>query len=445
MLSRLASAGSFAPARAALGAFVLISGWLAIAPAVDGSRVVLSTSGGSPDWLIGPFQFAGAQALAGANAGWMYYSGLMAAMALFALLVWMAPRLSMRSIVATVVGLHALFLLAPPLLSHDVFSYIAYARLGVEHGLNPYAFRPLDIPGDPIFPFAGSKGAVSVYGPFFTLATYPLGWLSVPVAFWILKGVAAASSLGLIAIVRRLAARVGADEKRAVVLLGLCPATLVHVVGGAHNEALTMLLLFGGVILVASPGTGVPDGARSRFGGLLAAASVGIKASTVVPLPFMLIAARNRLRLLAGMIAAGVLALALGLIAFGADALNGLNLISSNQDHTSRYSVPHRTVDALHAIFGPLDRAAATDVVRSIFLLILAIVVAWLLVRTWRRPEQWLASAGWATLGVLLASAWLVPWYLLWLLPFAAVARSRALIVATIAFAAYTMGIAIPF
>jgi hypothetical protein len=217
------------------------------------------------------------------------------------------------------------------------------------------------------------------------------------------------------------------------------------VVGGAHNEALTMLLLFGGVILVASPGTGVPDGARSRFGGLLAAASVGIKASTVVPLPFMLIAARNRLRLLAGMIAAGVLALALGLIAFGADALNGLNLISSNQDHTSRYSVPHRTVDALHAIFGPLDRAAATDVVRSIFLLILAIVVAWLLVRTWRRPEQWLASAGWATLGVLLASAWLVPWYLLWLLPFAAVARSRALIVATIAFAAYTMGIAIPF
>lgn len=56
-----------------------------------------------------------------------------------------------------------------------------------------------------------------------------------------------------------------------------------------------------------------------------------------------------------------------------------------------------------------------------------------------------MANAGWATLGVLIASAWLVPWYLLWLLPFAAVSRCRALIVASVVFAGYAMAIAIPF
>src|SRR5256885_4806046 len=43
-------------------------------------------------------------------------------------------------------ALHVLFLLAPPLLSQDVFSYVAYARLGVEHHLNPYVHAPTAIP-----------------------------------------------------------------------------------------------------------------------------------------------------------------------------------------------------------------------------------------------------------------------------------------------------------
>ena len=34
--------------------------------------------------------------------------------------------------------------------------------------------------------------------------------------------------------------------------------------------------------------------------------------------------------------------------------------------------------------------------------------------------------AGWATLALLVASAWLVPWYALWLLPLAALAARPA-------------------
>ena len=81
-----------------------------------------------------------------------------------------------------------------------------------------------------------------------------------------------------------------------------------------------------------------------------------------------------------------------------------------------------------------------------IFVALLAVaVVVVLLWRSYKQPETWIANAGWATFGVLLATAWLVPWYLLWLLPFAALARDRALQIATIVFSGYTLVIAIPF
>jgi alpha-1,6-mannosyltransferase len=51
----------------------------------------------------------------------------------------------------------------------------------------------------------------------------------------------------------------------------------------------------------------------------------------------------------------------------------------------------------------------------------------------YRRRETWLACSGWVTLIVLLTLAWVMPWYVMWLIPFAALARRRALIVAVVA------------
>lgn len=427
--------------RILLTCFGLVSLWLAAAPAVAQSQIVLATVGGSPDWLLGVFRFAGAQALAGSDAGWIYYCVLMAAMLLYAALVWQAQALTLRLVWTAVIGLHVVFLLAPPLLSQDVFSYIAYSRLGVVHDLNPYAYRPFDIPQDPVFGFAGSKDAVNVYGPFFALLTDPLAWLPVAAAFWVLKSLAMTASLALIYVVARIAEKIDVDPRRAVVIIGLCPATLVHVVGGAHNEALVMLIVFAGIAV----SLGVFGAARAGTGGFVSSLAIGVKASAAVPLPFMLVAARERSRMLIGMAAGAALTLLTALVAFGSDAVGAINLISSNQDRSSRYSIPHKIVDGIDWLFGGIDRAATTDVVRGVLLLLLAALVIYLLWRSYRHPDTWIANAGWATLGVLLASAWLVPWYLLWLLPFAALARNRALTIATVVFAGYTMAIAIPF
>src|SRR2546422_963892 len=53
--------------------------------------------------------------------------------------------------------------------------------------------------------------------------------------------------------------------------------------------------------------------------------------------------------------------------------------------------------------------------------------------RTLRSPPgaaHWIGAAGWSTLALLVASAWLVPWYAVWLVPLAALSESRRLLAA---------------
>ncbi len=44
-----------------------------------------------------------------------------------------------------------------------------------------------------------------------------------------------------------------------------------------------------------------------------------------------------------------------------------------------------------------------------------------------RRRRDWIVGAGWATLALIASLAWLVPWYVIWLLPLAALATSLSL------------------
>ena len=173
---------------------------LAVLFAADDSRVVLATAGGSPGWLLGPFRGLSAGFADGKLAGPLFYVGLWAATITYVVVLVLARSIGTRLALGAIATLHLLFLLAPPLLSQDVFSYLAYARLEVLHSLNPYTHSPDAVPTDAVFGFAGSKGATSAYGPLFTLTTLPLAKLGVPGAFWTLKAVTAAASLGIVAL-----------------------------------------------------------------------------------------------------------------------------------------------------------------------------------------------------------------------------------------------------
>jgi hypothetical protein len=386
---------------------------------------VLATAGGSPDWLLGPLRFLGLAGADGPLAGPLFYAGLWLALGLYGVVLHRRGDLSPRAALGAVVCLHLLFALAPPLLSQDVFSYIAYARLGVEHGLSPYTHAPIDIPLDPVFGFAGSKDAESVYGPAFTLFTYALSPLGVAAALWVLKAAMAAASLGVVGLVGATARRLGRDPVGPMLFVGLNPLTLVHVVGGAHNEALMMFVAMTGVWLWA--------GRRQAAGSFVSTLAAGVKASAVAVTPFLVLASRPLSRALAAAAAGGAVIAVLGLAAFGSGALDALGLLSSNQDRTSRFSFPH--------LLGEL--IGSTDVARALFGVAFAGVALWLLWRTWKGADP-LRMAGWATLALLVASAWLVPWYALWLLPLVALARDRRLSYAALALCAWMLAIAVP-
>ena len=428
-------------AAAALALLLWIYVALAALWAEPGSDVVLATSGGSPQWLLGPLEPLGAGFADGGLSGPLFYAGLWVALGLYCGVLAGARHLGVRAVVAAIAGAHVLFALAPPLLSQDVFSYIAYARLEIVHDLNPYTHAPADAPGDPVFPFAGSKDFTSIYGPLFTVVTLPLAEASVPFAFWTLKAATALANLGIVGLVWWCARRLGRDPRLPALAVGLNPLVLVHVVGGAHNDALTVLLWMGGVAALAGARP-----AREALAGALTAASGAVKASAGIVAPFMLVGARRRGALLAGAAAAAAGVAIVALIAFGDGALESLGVLSDNQGRTSRWSIPQRAADGLASLTGG-SAESLVDYSRAAFGALFALALALLLRAAWRRradPAGWIAPAGWATLALLVASAWLVPWYAIWFMPLAALGADRRLLVAGIAFCAYMMVIAVP-
>lgn len=335
----------------------------------------------------------------------------------------------------------AAFACLPPLLSHDVYSYIDYARLGVQHGLDPYVHPPTAAPADPAFTNVTWTEATSAYGPLFTFATYPLAWLSVGAAVYVLKAISAAAVLATAALVASLAPARGIDPLRAAAFVALNPLVLVHVVGGPHNDALAVLLMMLGVAGILT--------AREAPAGAAFVAAVAVKASAAVAAPLAVMAAAKPAtgleathvstsrpvgRLLVG---GGLAALLIGGVAylgFGWHWLDAFTLAGENQNRTSHLSVPITT-----ARLTGLDPST----VRATALILYAAFVVYLLAWT-HRGGDWLRAAAWTTFALLLATAWLLPWYLLWPLPLAALSRDRALKLLVLALTAYQLGARIP-
>ena len=138
-------------------------------------------------------------------------------------------------------------LLVPPVQSNDAFVYVANGRL-VERGLDPGEHKPEDLGDDPILQDVapGWQVVVTGYGPASTLVSEItsrvtgdnieaalLGW-----RLWVL------GSVGLLALgVTVLARAYEVDLADALVLAVAGPLTVVHLVGGVHNDALMVGLL----------------------------------------------------------------------------------------------------------------------------------------------------------------------------------------------------------
>jgi alpha-1,6-mannosyltransferase len=262
------------------------------------------------------------------------------------------------------------------------------------------------------------------------------------VAAYVLKAASAIAVLAIAYLVARLAPSRGVDPTRAAAFVALNPLVLVHVVGGPHNDGLAVLLMTLGVAGALTM--------HETSAGAALVAGAATKASAVIAAPFALLATLNQPptgpkaiyisalspvgRFLVGAAGAAVLVGGVGWVGFGWDWLHGLALAGENQGRTSHMSVPITT-----ARLTGLD----PDLVRAAAQVLYTALVTYLLVWTYR-GNDWLRATAWATTGLLLATSWLLPWYLLWPLPAVALSRDRLLQVLVLGLTAYQLGARIP-
>lgn len=342
------------------------------------------------------------------------------------------------ALLAVAALLRLLLLPLPPTLSDDAYRYLWDGRV-VAAGANPYRLPP-DAPEltplrDELWQRLPHRQVPTVYPPL-ALAVFTLA-ARLPAPLLALKTLLAAADLAGCLLLLRLARRLGLPAGR-MVWYAWNPLVVLEVAGMGHVDALGAAAAVAAVLALTA--------ARPRSAGAAAAAGVLAKLAPLAALPAW---ARSSGRpwAFAG-VALGAVAVASlpvlvatggvppGLVAYGVSwefngplheplwrglaAAGADRAVAHGLDQVKQWIGHHEAVNRLYPYAYPQFLAK----------LILAAGMLAVVHRSWRaaasRRGSLVAVSGWLFGGLLLLSATVYPWYLLWVLPWAALARHPA-------------------
>jgi hypothetical protein len=448
-------------ARLALGAIVACSLLLVIVAANRPSILTPTTHAGYfPRWMAGPL---GGLLQGFTNNGetlkWLFTGSVVIMYSAYVCIVKRAQLLPVRWLAAAIVAVHVVFLMSPPLALTDLFNYVDYARMEVVHGLNPYTTIPVLEPhNDPSYLLSNWHELLSPYGPLFTMITFVVVPLGVAGSFWALKAILMLASLGTILLVWKCAKLLGREPKAAVALAGLNPIVLVWGLGGDHNDFLMIFFIVLGFYFLlrsqarrasATAGLLLPLCAFDIGAGAAFVIAVAIKASAAVLVPVVLASLlrspRRLVQMLLGIALAGAVVASASLVAFGLHIPD----LSTQGSLVTSESIPNLIGLAIGLGGESTHLRDAMDVV-LLFALLGCCRLAWgrRLARSKRaaaaageraRPpgERAITASGWASVALLVTLSWVLPWYVVWALPLAALSSSRRLRNAVLLFGVY--------
>ena len=346
--------------------------------------------------------------LAAACCAFVFYVG--------ALFLVRRRRANVAVVCAIAAAIQLVPLVGPLVISRDVYAYWAYGRLAAVHHVNPYTVAPARFAHDPASRAmaSGWRTSKSVYGPVFSAASAGLALTTRSPAESALD-YRIAAGVGMLAVTA-LAAVVGPASGFAAAFVGWNPLLAIDFAGGGHNDVWMMAFLLGALALAAR---------RPRIAGVSLALAGGLKWVVLGVFPLKLLGANRRQALLTilGFLVTAVVVAALASAFFGMAWLTALGTFAHRR---SDWAIPSRLQQA------GLPRWLA-------FMPLLALLP--LLVRSARagRPRLGLASVC-----VLVATPWLLPWYAAWAVPLAAVEEDRLAWVLSLAFCAYILPDGIP-
>jgi alpha-1,6-mannosyltransferase len=191
---------------------------------------------------------------------------------------------------------------------------------------------------------------------------------------------------------------------------------VIYGVGGGHNDLLMLAAMMAGVYAILQH--------RDRAGGGLLSLAAGIKLTGFVMLPFAIaggaIRRTGRRDIVVGAAVVAALVMVVSFALFGTGPLHLPATINTSQSEGDWHSIP-----------GFITTLVGLGTVGRITGVVLAVgsvaVLCWLVRRVWRREVDWIDGAGWATVAMLVTASSLLPWYMAWLMPLAALASDRRL------------------
>jgi alpha-1,6-mannosyltransferase len=331
----------------------------------------------------------------------------------------LANRVGGRGVLTTAAVWTAPLLLAPPLFTRDIFSYLAQGALPL-HGFDPYAVGPDAMPGiltDNVHYFWQDTPAP--YGPLFIIIAKAVAWLigNNIIAGVLVMRLALLPGLALLIwALPELTRRLGGRVPVALWIAIANPMMVVNLIGGGHNDLLVVGLLAAGSLLALR---------RRHAGGIaLVTLAMAVKASAGVALPFLVLVwaadmTGTRWVRIAKAAAAGIAVFA---VVFGVTTLiAGVDLgwlpaLSAPSMIVNWMSIPTavgQIVGGIAFLFG-----GSMQLFINIFRAIGAVLLLWIAVRQW-----WAARDGGPDAirraGIVLFAASVLgpatlPWYVSW-------------------------------
>ncbi|WMX45310.1 polyprenol phosphomannose-dependent alpha 1,6 mannosyltransferase MptB [Streptomyces roseicoloratus] len=310
-------------------------------------------------------------------------------------------------------------LLAPPLYSADVYSYIAQGAMVLEghdvYGAGPAVLAPGELGHDAAASVGGHwTDTPAPYGPVFLLLAQAVvavtGGAVVPAVLGM--RLVALLALALIAwAVRGLAPEGRRDG--ALWLAALNPLVIVHVVGGMHNDGLMAGLLLAGVLLAGRRGRWWPVA-----GGAVIGLAMMVKSPAALGLLFVGIVVARRRGGVAGLakgLLPGAVAVAVAALASVA-AGTGFGWLRTQGVAANIHTALSVTSD-LGLGLGLLvadDPDPVKGVVQKLGLLAAGAIVATIAWRVAKGRLDPVLGLGVALLALVALSPMVQPWYALW-------------------------------
>ncbi len=320
--------------------------------------------------------------------------------------------LGMRTVFVVALALLVVAVTYWPRNSSDIWAYAAYGRMVSHYGASPYRHVPVEYPNDravrrvkPMW-----QNTPSVYGPLWngiSAGVVAFANTDIHSTRLIFQGLAALSVfLAALLVARRTRA------PAAVALIGLNPLVVYDIVNGGHNDALVGLALLAGVLLATQE--------RFKLAALCIALGALVKLVALLGLVALVVWIWRRRGPRPAIASAG---LAGGVVAAGYAVSGGFDALKPLE--AARLQMSRNSIWLLSGshgrarLFG-LDRVPLSpEFLRPVATLsiIAVLVLAGVLVASRLHDRTPTLVVGSALVAYLLASMYVLPWYVAWALP----------------------------